>query len=341
MNRLSDREKLVLEAVVRNYILTSNPVSSSLIARNSHLAFSPATIRNILGKLEEKGYIYQPHPSAGRVPTALGYRIYVNEMMGRTRLPNAFKEKIAEAVKKKKDGVDSVLKEATRILAHLSSQLSVITSPHMEEGIFHHMDITPLNSERLLLIISIKSGMVKTIMLELRSTINPAELDSLKQLLNERLQGLRIKEIREKFHQIVSDVEVDRMGLLRLFIQTAPKIFNFNQDADVYLTGTHNFLRQPDFSDQQKVSGVVEVLEDRKVIVHLLDKSTERSPVEIKIGEEIGEKRMINCSIIAARYQIGDVVGSLGIIGPMRMDYSHLIPLVDFTAHMLSKTYQE
>ncbi|GAB4367233.1 MAG: heat-inducible transcriptional repressor HrcA [Calditrichia bacterium] len=337
MHDLNEREKLVLEAIVRNYILTTNPVASTYIARHSHLALSPATIRHIMGSLEEKGYIYQPHPSAGRIPTTMGYRIYVDEMMGRTRLSKQHKEQICQAIRQNPGDLENLLKEATRILAHLSRQLGIIISPHLGEGVFHRMEITQLSSERLLIVISIKSGLVKTIVLELHSSIQPDQLDLLKQILNERLEGLKLKEIRNRFKEIVQDLGEDDTGLIRLFISTAERIFDFSDDNDVYITGTHNILRQPEFLDTQKFSGIVELLEDKKIIIHLLDRSIATQDWNVKIGEEIGEQRMDGCSIIAARYRIGQVNGTLGIIGPTRMDYSHLVPLVNFTAQMLSQ----
>jgi len=339
MEILNTREKLVLEAIVRNYILTTSPVASSFIAKKSRLHLSPATIRSIMAGLEEKGLIYQPHTSAGRVPTTLGYRLYVDNMMGRTRLSRFDKEKIRQVVHENTGDIEMLLNEATRILAHLSQQLSVIISPPLEEGIFHRMDISRLSSNRLMLIISIKSGLVKTIVLEIDSKVRSEELESLRRILNERLHGLRLKQIRQKFGEIVKDIRKDESGLIRVFIETAARIFNFSQDKEVYLTGTHNILRQPEFADHEKVSGVVELLEDKNVIIHLLDKSTAQEQLNITIGEEIGEQMMENCSIIAARYKIGQVAGTLGIIGPTRMDYHHLVPLVDFTAQILSKPY--
>ncbi len=333
---INDREKLVLEAIIKNFILTTTPVASSYIAQNSQFSFSPATIRSVMGKLEEDGYIYQPHPSAGRVPTTAGYRIYVNQMMKRSRLPRRQKEKIQEVIKENPGDLESLLRESTRILAQFSHQLSILISPHLDEGVFHRLDITRLSSERLLLVISIKSGMVKTIMLEINSNLTNDQLSSVRQILNERLNGLKLKQIRTKFKEIVKDIQNEETGLIHIFLKSANRIFNFNDDSEVFLTGTPNMLRQPEFSDYRKISQVVELLEDKKVIVHILNENTLESELNIKIGEEIGEQKMENCSIIAARYRIDQVSGTLGIIGPMRMDYSQLVPLVEFTAQILS-----
>jgi len=339
MELLTDRERLVLDAIVRNFILTTNPVASSFIARNSHLAFSAATIRNIMVQLEEKGYIYQPHTSAGRVPTTAGYRLYVDYIMKRSRLSTIEKEKIRQALNTNPGDFENLLRESSRILAHLTHQLGIIVSPHLDEGVFHRMDITRLSSERLLLVISIKSGMVKTIMLEVDSKIPTAQVESLRRVINERLSGLKIKDIRNKFKEIVKDIRNEKSGLIHIFIQSAGQIFNFADETQIFLNGTYNIMRQPEFSNNEKISGVVELLENKQIILHLLKESETAQALDIKIGSEIGEEIMEDCSIISATYKIDQASGRIGIIGPTRMNYSYLVPLVEFTAGLLSKSF--
>lgn len=338
---LKEKEKLVLELIVRFFILKAAPVSSTYISKNSSLTFSPATIRNIMASLEEKGYIFQPHTSSGRVPTSRGYRFYVDYMMHVGRLSSNQKQTIQKAVFSNAGDFETVLKEAAKILAQLSNQLSVIISPQYDNGIFHRMDITRLSSERLMLILSIKSGLVKTIFLEVKSVLEEGYLESLSKVLNERLYGLRLREVRYKFREIVQDLPDKRQGLIPLFIKAAPKIFNFSEENEVYLTGTHHILRQPEFSDYIQISGVVEMLEDKNVVFHLFGSEDPVSELKIKIGEEINERQMKRFSIISAKYRINDMSGTLGILGPMRMDYCHLIPLVNYTAHFLSDSFEE
>ncbi len=333
---LSDREKLVLYAIVKNFILTATPVASTFIAQHSHLSFSPATIRNIMSELEEKGYIYQPHPSSGRIPTTSGYRIFVDQMMKKNRLSPEEKEKIRHAVNFSTGDYEIIFRESSRILAHLSRQLSIIISPQLDEGVFYRMDISRLGRDRLLLVLSIESGIIKSIILEVDAEVTDKQLNILKSLLNERLSGLRIKEIRTKFREIVQDISDEKLGLIQLFIETADRIFDFTRTNDVFVTGTHNMIRQPEFTDFIELSGMVEILEDKRVIIHLLDRTSDYSDLNVLIGDEIDELKMKNCSIISARYKIGQVQGTLGIIGPTRMDYSHIIPLVEYTANILT-----
>jgi heat-inducible transcriptional repressor len=341
INQLTDKERIVLEAIVKNYILTANPVASSHISRLNYLAFSPATIRNIMAALEEKGYIYQPHTSAGRLPTTAGYRIFVDQMMRKNRLSKIEREKIRQAISLSSGDFENVFRESSRILAQLSHQLSIIITPQMEEGIFHRMDLNRLNSNRLLLIITIMSGMVKSIVLEIESSVPDKQLVSLRQLLNERLHGLKLKEIRSGFKEIIKDVPIENSTILHLFIEAADQIFSFSENKDIFVTGTHHILSQPEFINSGDVLRVVDVLEDRNIIVHLLDIGESPLDTNILIGDEIELNYMQNCSIITARYKIGQVQGTLGILGPKRMDYAHLIPLVECTAAMLSDSFEE
>jgi heat-inducible transcriptional repressor len=333
---LSRRENIVLGEVVRNFILNGMPVSSSLIAQKSRLGMSPATIRNILAELEKKEYIYQPHTSAGRVPKTSAYRVYVDNMMKKTRLSANEKDKISISIRQTDHELEVILREVTRILAQLSHQLGIIVSPRIEHDIFQRMDIISLSSERLLLVMSIESGFVKTVTMEINSMIPREKLQLVSQILNERLHGIKLADIRSKFREIVKDIHDEESGLVRMFVQKADRLFDFEEDVDLYFTGTHNIVQQPDFSDVEKVSSVVRLLEDREYIVHLLDEETQTDLTSIKIGEEIRDRQMQECSIITARYRVGNVSGILGILGPTRMNYSKIVSLVEYTSRTIT-----
>ncbi len=341
MLALTEREKLLLSAIVRQFILQAVPVASNHIVRGGRFPLSAASIRNIMAKLEEKGYIYQPHTSSGRVPTTAGYRIFVDHIMKRGRLSPGEIEKIRNVVADNPSDYENLLREATRIMAHLSRQLSIFVSPQMDQGTFLRLDINRLNSERILLIITIQSGMVKTIILEIPSEVPDEQLEMLNQVLNERLHGLRLKEIRTKFGKIFEDIQDEDSGLIHLIVSRANRIFDFTENKEIYLTGTHNILAQPEFNDVKEVSGVVELLEDKDIVIHLFDDGAATETVTVRIGNEIKQEKMQNCSIITSTYRIGEVTGTLGIVGPTRMDYGRLISLVEFTSRILSDPFDQ
>ena len=335
-NTLTEREKIVLGEIVQRFITQATPVSSSLISRKSKLGMSSATIRNTMAVLEQKGYIYQPHTSAGRVPRTSAYRMYVDEMIKFGRLSTNEKGSIRDMIEQNTLDQDDVLKEASRILSQLSKQLGVIITPQIDEGIFQRMELISLTTERLLVVITIQTGMIKTITMELESVVSRSKLDSVNQVLNERLHGIKINDIRRKFGEIFHDIRNEDSGLMNLFVHRADQLFDFGENVEIYFMGTHHFVQQTDINDVKKVSSIVELLEERDVIVHLLNKEQDDHTISIQIGDEITEERMKECSIITARYQVGNIAGILGVIGPTRMDYRKVVPLVDFTARTIT-----
>lgn len=336
---LTKREKIVLGEVVRQFIISGMPVSSALIAQKSKLGMSPATIRNILAELERKEYISQPHTSAGRVPKTPAYRMYVDSLMKMSRLSGEEREKICQTVQQTASEFDEVLKEIAHILAQLSHQLGIMVSPRIEEGIFQRMELIELSPDKILLVMTIESGFVKTVILEIDSSIASRKIQLVSQILNERLQGLKVAEIRSRFAGIVQDIWNEESGLVQIFARKADRLFDFRENIRLYFMGTHHIFQQPGFSNMETASSVVELLENREVIVHLLDRETEAEPITVKIGEEIREQKMQECSIISARYRVGNIQGILGIIGPTRMNYSKIVPLVDFTARTITSVH--
>ncbi len=336
---LTAREKIVLGEIVKHFIDSASPVSSTLIAQKSRLSFSPATIRNIMADLEIRGYIFQPHTSAGRVPKTRGYRAYVDTLMKKTRLSSSEKEQISDTLCPGEHEIEDILKEVSRILAHLSHQLGVLVSPKIEEGIFQRMELIPLSSDKILIIISIDSGFVKTISIEIDSMIPAEKLYLVSRILNERLSNMKIEDIRKKFASIVKDIKDEETGLVKMFSNRADRLFDFQEETELYFMGAHHIMQSPDFSDVTSISSVMEMLETRREIVDLLDKATRSKPASVKIGEEFEEEKLQDFSLITARYSIGGISGVLGIIGPKRMNYSKFISLVEYTARSITDIY--
>jgi heat-inducible transcriptional repressor len=337
--QLTEREKLVLDALIQNFIINAAPVSSSLIAKKKYLGMSPASVRSILAELEKKGYIFQPHTSAGRVPVTQGYRLYVDALMKQARLSPEEKKFIQDSIKTSPTEFEDVMREATRILAHLSHQLGISLSPKMDEGIFQRMELVKLSSDRILVVISIKSGIIKTITLEIQSEISKEKLELVNNILNERLSGLQIGDIRKLFSEIVQDINDEEGGLLKVLANDADRVFDFEENKELFYIGTRYIVEQPEFADIQKFTPVVELLETPDIMIQLLDEGNIGKPYSIKIGEEIKETRMQQCSIITTRYQIGNISGTLGLIGPMRMNYSKLVSLVEYIARVITDKF--
>lgn len=338
---LNDREKSILRYIIQQFILTASPVGSRNITKRYDLGISPATVRNIMSDLEESGFIDHPHTSAGRIPTDKGYRFYVDSLMNVQILDRGEKNLIDKEFENKIDEKDDLLKITSNILSKITKQLACVTYPKLESGTLEKLQIISLSSTRILAVISIKGGLVKTITIEFASEIKESQINSVQNLLNERLAGLSFKEIRATFNERFKDVKEDQKSIIRLFLNSADKIFRDVRSSDnIFITGAKNVIQQPEFEDPERFQSIIELLEDKDIIVHILEKTEDINPegVYISIGKENEDQKLVDYSLITKEYKIGDVSGHLGIIGPKRMEYSKVVAIVDYVAKMLTET---
>ncbi|MFA6457172.1 MAG: heat-inducible transcriptional repressor HrcA [Bacteroidota bacterium] len=340
MNTLNEREKTILHNIVHSYIQTAIPVGSRFIAKRRDIGLSPATIRNVMSDLEYLGYLGHPHTSAGRIPTDKGYRFYVNELMEIDQLS----EKEQSSIQTQLQGnveTDDILKIASKILGTISHQLSVVTAPQMTSGVFEKLELMQVSSTRLLVIISIRSGLVKTIMMEIHSEIARAKLDHVARILNERLSGLTLKDIRDTFTERIREYQNEESGLIRLFIESVDKLFDENRKDKIHIAGTTNILAQPEFENARNFKSIIELMDNEDIIIHVLETGDPNSPTaNVTIGEETKIEHLKDFSIVTKTYSAGDATGTIGVLGPKRMEYSKMIPLVDFVASTISDLFQ-
>jgi heat-inducible transcriptional repressor len=341
LEMLTTREQEILETVIHQFLLTGNPVGSRTISKKRKDELSPASVRNVMADLEERGYLNHPHTSAGRVPTTKGYRHYVDNLIKIVELTEKDKELIRENIGKLMGDVDLILEKTSHVIARISNQLGLILTPKFDEGVLEKLDIISVSSDKILVILSIKDGIARTILLEVEHHIPANLLTKTVQLLNERLSGVKIREIKNSIHQRVKDLINEKTGIVRLFIESADKLFNYTLYANLKYTGTTNILSNPEFADIVKFSALIELLEEKNIIIHMMEKRHEPPGLKITIGDENEEKPIQECSIITAPYTVGNVEGIVGVIGPMRMAYKRIIPLVDFTAQLITQVFHE
>jgi heat-inducible transcriptional repressor len=335
---LNERERSVLHLVVHNYIHTAVPVGSRVLSKRLESQLSPATIRNVMADLEESGYLSHPHTSAGRMPTDLGYRYYVDYLMELEALTSQQKQRIEERLDQTLSS-DDLLRETSKLLGKISKQLSIVSSPHLSSGVFEKLELIQLSSSRLLTILSVRSGIVRTLMMEVGAELRREALDQVARLLNERLSGLTIQQIRDTFVERVRDVQNEESGLVRLFIESVDQLFtDTNEREKVHISGTQHMIEQPEFIDPKNFRSVIELVENEDIIVHLLEKhdSADRDFV-ITIGKENEDDKAQSYSVVTATYDVNGVKGRVGIIGPKRMQYSRVIPLVDHVAKTIAR----
>jgi heat-inducible transcriptional repressor len=337
---LSDRQREILRLIIQQYVLTANPVGSRYISRISTLGLSDATLRNVMSDLEYLGFIDHPHTSAGRMPTDKGYRLYVDNLMPMEHLSDAEKKAVAYSL-----GValspEDVIRESTTLLAKLSKQLSLLLLPAMEGGILEKVEIVPLSGNRILMIIAASSGRVRTVTLETESTIERSRLDDLGYILNSRLAGKSFREVRNIFFESIRDLSEEDKSILRVFINSPEKFFEDTSSERVKLSGAGNIFSQPEFQKKNNYSddefqSIIELIENEEVVIHVLEGSEKQTGLSIRIGSELEDERMTNYSIISTKYRIGDQHGTIAVIGPKRMDYARVTPIVEYVAKAMS-----
>ncbi len=335
---LNERERDILRHVVFNFIQSAVPVGSRYISKHFDSQLSPATIRNVMADLEELGLLSHPHTSAGRVPTDLGYRYYVDYLMEIQSLSNADVAQIEQQLNFAADP-DSLLRETSKLLGKISKQLSVVSSPHISSGVFEKLELISISSSRILVVISIRTGLVKTLMMEVGIELRREYLEQISRLLNERLSGLTLREIRETFVERTRDMQDERTGLVRLFIESVDNLFDDMRDREkVHISGTQNIIDQPEFIDPKNFRSVIELIENDDIIVHLLEKHEYIDKnFAVTIGSENDDSKAKEYSVVSATYDMDGVKGRVGIIGPRRMDYAKVIPLVDYVAKLVAK----
>jgi heat-inducible transcriptional repressor len=335
---LTDRERAILRAAVQAFVKTAGPVGSRALAEQFDLGISPASIRNTLSALDAAGYLDQPHTSAGRVPTPQGYRTFVDELMSAPLLSTAEKHLLRAELDRMSGDTDTLLRETSKLLGTLSNLLGVVLKPRLATGVLERIEAVPVSSSRVIFVLSLRDGLVKTILLELDTDVPRDRLERVVQRLNERISGLAMDEIRRTFAERVRGLEDEtQAGLVRLIVDRSHAIFADPESERVEVSSTSSLLGQPEFQQPAELRRLIAMLEDERFLVQLLDaeEAGRAGVARIVIGRE-GAAETEGFSIVTARYQIGGALGTVGLIGPTRMDYSRAVGIVEQAARTLS-----
>ncbi|HKL89428.1 MAG TPA: heat-inducible transcriptional repressor HrcA [Salinibacter sp.] len=338
---LSDRERAILSLVVEEFIDAAGPVGSRSLAKNSSLDLSAASIRNTMADLEDMGYLDHPYTSAGRVPTRLGYRTFVDELMDTPELTPVERKVLKLRLEQLVSDTDELLRESTRLLSKLSNLLGIALSPRLSTGVLDRLDIVPLSGSRLMFVLSVRGGVVKTIVLGFEADLSRSEIDRVVSILNERLAGLTLQEIRETHEDRMKDLR-DQTGLIDLVMDESAVLFSEPEEGRLQFDGTENILTQPEFQEPDDVRRLIQIIEDEDRVVQVLENLFESDPdavgtATVRIGGETAEEEMESYSIVTSPYRLGDTVGTLGVIGPTRMDYARAVALVENAANVINR----
>jgi heat-inducible transcriptional repressor len=334
---LSDRGKRILEAVIEDYIATAEPVGSRTITRSHAISLSPATVRNVMSDLEEMGYLTSPHTSSGRIPTDKAYRLYVNSILEVKDIARDNREEIQRRCRLAGKDMAEVLKETSRLLSSTSSYMGVVMAPRFAANVFRQMEFVRLSSRRILAILVSQNGAVQNRLIQTDEEILQEDLVRMANYLNELLQGLTITQVRERLLTEMQSEKVRYDTLLAQALALSEETLG-TDDRELFMEGQANILEQPEFADAAKMREIFRAFEKKGLILDLLDRSIEASGVQIFIGSESHLLRMEGMSLITSTYMTGkDTVGVLGVIGPTRMGYGRVIPIVDYTAKLISR----
>ena len=339
---LSTRERRVLEAVIQTYVQTAEPAGSRTVSRRFGLGVSPATIRNTMSDLEEKGFLFHPHTSAGRVPTNKAYRAYVDALLNSAPVPASVeKEKLTEALRSSDSPIETILRRAAQSLGILTQELGIAMGPRLATSVLRSLDLVRVSDERLLMVLSLEGGAVRTVFVEVAGSIAGTALAEVTKVLNERLAGLTLEDIRQSLGARLRDsVSVhEARELLNIFVEEAEALF----DEQIALGGEHVVLgqpsllvEQPEFAAADRMRRLIELTERPQALAEALKKRGETSGISITIGSEHEDERLKDFTVVTAEYHAGQLAGVIGVIGPTRMPYQKVISLVNHTSQLLS-----
>lgn len=340
---LNGREKEILQQIIQNFIITANPVPSKELAMAHHFNVSSATIRSTMQSLEKKGFLDHLHTSSGRIPTEMGYRFYVNSLMKSSKLTKKEHEALNAWTETMNRGVNDAIQSASHLLSRLSNLLAIVIAPRYANSVFRKLDLIDIGGHKLLVVLTIESGLLKTITIEVENPISSADLTQVTSMLNERFSGLRLSEISGNITEVLSDFsEEDKTGLIRIFMDSAEDIFDDNQVRRFYFGGVEYMAMQPEFTDLKRYKSIVELIENEDLIIHLFEDELQsnHSDVKIRIGSETKIQQISTCSVVSANYKLGNAKGTIGLVGPTRMNYPKMVAFVEHLANRINQNNQ-
>jgi heat-inducible transcriptional repressor len=339
--KMDDRKQKVLMAIVQDFIATAEPVGSRTIAKKYRLGVSPATIRNEMADLEEQGYIEQPHTSAGRIPSQQGYRYYVDYLMQRKELSAEQEDLIRRQFEKKVRDVGQVIQKAGQLLSHLTQYASIIMSPQIGAGSFKHIQLISMRPSPAMVIVVMDNGTLHHRVIEVPESITSADMETISGVLNAKLQGLTIESIKVTLLKEIYLELARHKHILDLAMDLLQESLMLRNEDKIYLGGVFNMLNQPEFHNIEKVKTLLSIIEQEKMLCELLSNQGDTGGVTVRIGDEIKHREIKECSMITAPYSIcGKQVGSIGVLGPTRMEYAKVVSIVESMTRNLSRAME-
>ena len=325
---LNERKIRILEAIINDYIQTAEPIGSRTIAKRYNLGISSATIRNEMSDLEDMGFIIQPHASAGRVPSDKGYRLYVDTLMHQRELTEEEADYLQQIISNNISQINYLMQETAKAIALLTKCTTIVSEPQVKKTKIKNVQMVPVDENSFVMVLVTDARVVKNHMLHVEQAPSYEELSYFSALLNKALSGRSIEELDNGLVRSISE-RIGNDNILMPVLQAIIGSLKAEDEVQVYTSGVRNILGFPEFSDLEKAKLIFKALEEKEMLITLLDQDN-GGDIQIIIGEENNLEQLRGCSIIKSSYKIGaQNFGSIGIIGPTRMDYSQAVSVLD------------
>jgi len=339
---LDERKQKILQAIIRNYMETGEPVGSRTISKYSDLNLSSATIRNEMSDLEEMGYIVQPHTSAGRIPSDKGYRLYVDHILAEK---DQEVQELKELMLERTDKMEQMLKQVVRVLAANTNYATMVSAPAYHRNKLKFVQLSKVNSTQILAVIMIEGNIVRNKVIDVTEELDQETVLKLNILLNSVLNGLTIEEINLAMIQNLKEQAGIHSELVGSVIDAVAEVIHSEDEVEIYTSGATNIFRYPELSDNGKASELISTFEEKQQLTDLVNQTLENSDsrgIQVYIGQETPVQAMKDCSVVTATYELGEgLQGTIGIIGPKRMDYKNVLNTLKTLTEQLDEIYNK
>jgi heat-inducible transcriptional repressor len=334
---LDARKKNVLMAIVQDYIATAEPVGSRTIARKYKLGVSPATIRNEMADLEEMGYIEQPHTSAGRVPSDQGYRYYVDHLMKREEFNSEEAKLVLNGYLTKKQEIGHVLRSAGQLISQITNYTGVVMTTGLGRGSLKHIQLVHMGMGQSMVVVVTDTGTVHHRIIDIPETIQAADLETITKVLNHKLQGKTIENIRLTLIKEIYFELAKQKHILDMAMDVIQEGLSLETGEKIYLSSVFNILNQPEFHNIEKVKVLLSLLENEQELANIMTDVFRENGVTVRIGEELEDGRLKDYSLVLGTYRMeGKAAGSIGLLGPTRMNYARAFAVVEYMTDNIS-----
>jgi len=340
--QLDERKRKILRAIIRNYLETGEPVGSRTISKYTDLNLSSATIRNEMADLEELGYILQPHTSAGRIPSDKGYRLYVDEMMAEK---DKEVEEMKEMLLEKEDKMEQLLKQVAKVLAVSTNYATMISAPQLNRNKLKFIQLSRVDKAQLLLVVVAEGNIIKNQMLSVAEVLDDETILKLNILLNTHLNGLSLEEINLGMISSLKQKAGIHSDIISEVIDSVAEAIRADEDLEIYTSGTNNIFKYPELADHQRASELITTFEEKQTLNELVQETLageSNTGIQVYIGDETKVSSMKDCSVVTATYELEEgMKGTIGIIGPKRMDYDKVVDTLKTLMHQLDELYKK